>query len=396
MPTGPAGRAPVVLHLISSLKIGGAERLLVSTMAAARGRPDIRFVVVVMNEAVDAGLMAELRAAGHPVYHFARPQGHRHPRYMASLLRIVRQHGVEVIHAHNDGSLAWAMLARMLRPSLRLVYTQHEQGAAQRIAGLRRWVYRALVARTVAISPSVAEEFRAVAPGSVTIIENGIQLEKFAVSAERQQRGARLELVQVGRIAHVKGQDILLRAIRACVDRGLDIGCTLVGARTDETYFQSVMDLAGTLDLGDRLRFVLDRTDVETFLSGGDVFVLPSREEGFGIAIIEAMAAGLPVIVPAIGGAKDIVCDRDNGLLFEAGNPEHLAQRIAELAQDESLRLRLAGRGPATAAKFDIRRAVDQMIVLYRTISGRSMPDGNAALRSGAQGVEASALREMP
>lgn len=389
-------RTPVVLHLISSLKIGGAERLLVSTMLAARGNPALRFVVVVMNEAVDPGLMAELRASGFPVYHFARPEGHLHPRYLAQILRIVGQHDVDVIHAHNEGSRLWGMLAKLARPGLKLVYTQHEQGGAGAIHGLKRIAYRLLVDMTVAISPFIAEETRALSGKRVVTIENGIDLRKFRRAPRRHDPVRPVRIVHVGRIVRLKGQDILIDAVHACVARGLDVECTLVGAPSDGGFLAELEAQIARLGLGSRVRFEIGRTDIETIFADQDIFVLPSREEGFGIAIIEAMAAGLPVVVAAVGGARNIVQHGENGLLFERGSASGLADGVMALINDPALGARLAASGALAAQRFDIQRAIDAQVALYRALVSGALVPALAPAARGAHGVEASALRDMP
>lgn len=396
MARGTQARTPGVIHLISSLRIGGAERLLVSTMTAAADSAAIRPVVIVMNEAIDPGLMAELRGSGVPVYHLARREGHLHPRYLAAILRVIRTHDIEAIHAHNDGSLFWGMLAKLARPRLKLVYTQHEQGGALRIRGLSRLAYRAMVDMTVAISPFIVEETRAITGDRVTLIENGIDLRKFIRSPAYQTPGQPVHLVQVGRFAPVKGQDVLLRAVRLCLDRGLNIDCTLAGSVTDPAYYELVTSLIKELDLENHVRIQLDRTDVENLLSDMDIFVLSSRQEGFGIAIIEAMAANLPVVVPSVGGARDIVRHGDNGLLFEVGNPRDLADKLQHLIATPDLGAKFAAAGARTAARYDIRKTLEAKVALYRKL----LSDGRRSLpvraSNGSQGVDAKALREMP
>lgn len=385
---------PVVMHLISSLKVGGAERLLVSVMQAAVRAGSFPFVVVIMNDAVDERLFAELAATGIPVYRLDRREGHLHPRYLTKLLGIVRRHRVRIIHTHNDGSLAWGMAAKLAWPRLKLVYTQHAQGGAQEFHGLRKRAYRALVDMTVAISPFIAEEMRPLAGNKVTLVVNGTDIARFRHPKRQPGLKVPTRIVNVGRLAPVKGQDVLIDALAICRNQGRNLTCKLVGASSDPAYIEEIRSRIARHRLGNRVEIVLDRTDVEVFLKEADVFVLSSHTEGFGIAIIEAMASGLPAVVSATGGAMDIVTDGLDGLLFRPGNPHSLASRLLQLADDSVLRDQLSATGLVTARHYDIAITYEALARMYRLMA---QPGGAApGRRIGAQGVDTSAGNETP
>ena len=359
---------PTILHLISSLKIGGAERLLVSTMQAARKFGYPNFVVVVMNDQVDDNLYAELAATGFPVYRLNRPEGHLHPKYLVSLAKIVRKHGVGVIHSHNDGSRIWAMAAKLAVPGLKVVYTVHAQGNAEQITGLNRFAYRHLIDATVSISTFITEEARVLSSKRMVQIDNGIDLSKFLNRDRTYSPRLPLRLMQVSRITPVKGQDILIDAVKRCRDNGLNISCTFVGVVADKGYFEQLQAQIKRLGLENHVRFELNRLDVEVLLAETDIFVLASREEGFGIAIIEAMAARCPVIVPKVGGAAEIVTHDFDGLHFETGNTADLVTQITRLANDPVLAEKLARHASETVGRYDICQTLASKCKLYRDL----------------------------
>lgn len=361
--------SPVVMHLISSLRVGGAERLMVTMMQAADVNPAARFVVVVMNDEIDEALWAALAATRFPLYRLGRRQGHLSPRYLREVLSIARRHGVEVIHTHNEGSRTWGMIARMLRPSLRLVYTVHAEGIGREITGLRRAAYLRLVDTTVAISRAVETECRAFGSRTVVLAENGIDLDAFRAARSDRTGGGPLRVVSVGRFAPVKGQDILIEAVDIARRRGVGVTLTLAGTRADPAFHDRLMAMVAERGLDSSVYFVLDRTDIPVVLTDGDAFVLPSREEGFGLALVEAMAAGLPVIASRTGGAAELVSDGINGFSFTPGDAAQLADRLALLAADPALRARLASAGAETAARYDIRTTLARHMDAYRGLT---------------------------
>lgn len=360
---------PVVLHLISSLNIGGAERLLVSSMQAAKADPGVSYVIVIMNEGVDAGLFADLAATGVPLYRLDRREGHLHPKYLRDLLAIIDRHEARVIHTHNEGSRFWGMLARLLRPGLKLVYTVHSEGNAINLTGWKRLAYRRLVDATVAISRFVEAETRPLGVRNLTLIENGVDLDRFLRAPRAAYPAGPLRLVSVGRFAPAKGQDILIEAFADALGRGLDATLRLAGVAADAAFHARLRAMVVEKGLQDRVGFDLNRTDVDAILAESDVFVLPSREEGFGLALVEAMAAGLPVIAARTGGAGELVRHGENGLSFPPGSVADLSAALIEIGNDAALRQRLAACGTETAARYDIRRTSEAHRALYTRLT---------------------------
>lgn len=364
-----AKRPVAVLHLISSLGIGGAERLLIDTLHAAKDDPAITYIAAVMNEAVDAGFFAEIKASGAPVYRLNRREGHISPRYLRDLLAIIDRHKIDVIHTHNEGSRSWGMLAKLLRPRLKLVYTIHSHDNAASITGLKRVAYR-LVDASVAISRFVAETAGVLKPKNLTLVPNGIRLDRFAAVAPRPAQDGLFRIVNVARFIPFKGQDVLIEALALARQQGSYIRCTFIGTIAEQPFFDRLQRMVGELGLAEQVSFAVDRSDIETFFADADAFVLSSRDEGFGIALVEAMAAGLPVVAPKIGGAAEIVVDGVSGLHFTASDAGDLAEKLVLLAKNTPLRQQLMIGGRARAKTYDIRTMAASLRALYERLTG--------------------------
>jgi glycosyltransferase involved in cell wall biosynthesis len=366
-------QGPAVLHLISSLEVGGAERLLIDfvrSCAEITADPLVPQVVVVMNDRLDENMVSELNSTSVPVYYLGRPESSKNPRYLFDLLKIIRKHHISIIHSHTPGAKYWSMLCRVAHPRLKLTHTFHQTFIGMGSTGVS--AHNSMIDSTIVISEAVAKEVRTRKIRRVAVIENGIPISNFR-SVSPEPLGSMAKLITVGRLCpSEKGQDVLIRAVKRCVDRGIDVECTFVGSPAigDFDTLPALEALTATLQLEDRIQFTQGRTDVATLLAGANIFVLPSRREGFGLALVEAMAAGLPVIVSNIEGPADIVTDGIDGILFECGSDVQLAEKIVALLQSPSLAEELGKNGRLKSSIYEISVMRDKYIDVYRRLAG--------------------------
>lgn len=397
-----ANRLLNVLQLISSLEVGGSEKLLIDFLAACRDDDQVNFTVVVMNQAINPEMRERLERLGLNVYFMNRPEGHQHPRYLWQLLKIIHRHQVQIIHAHNYGSKMWGSLCKILVPGLKLVFTIHDTMTLPRLNWKHIRVHRHIIDRNIAISAQVASLCNQRGILNHTQIYNGIPLTNF-INTQKSGLCSRLsmqgvdvkplQIVHVGRMDYpVKGQDILIDAISLCVKNGLKVQCSLMGGvyAYSRDSFKALQDQVHQLGLSETVNFLVNRTDVPAVLATGDIFVLPSRYEGLGLAVLEAMAAGLPVIASNTDGPKELVEDGVNGLLFENGNAEHLFHKIRFLYDNPAEADRMREVAFQRVKRFDIHAMKRQYYQLYQSI----LPaPGNRSLRQPQQITQALAGR---
>jgi glycosyltransferase involved in cell wall biosynthesis len=356
-----------VLQLISSLTVGGAERLLINFAASCQAGAGVPQVFVVINDRLNPELVAELSASGHPIYFLKRAPGNRNPRIILTLLNIIRRHDIRVIHAHDSGAKHFAMLSKLYRP-MSVGYTIHNTGIAGAWDNVKLRLHRRFVDWNIAISAAVERECEAVKLQRLFKVHNGIPLAAFGTKARQRGFGSPLRLVNVARIyPKQKGQDILIKAISLCVARGLDVRCEFVGSppADDQTTLLSLKALAIAEGVADRVRFLCGRTDVRAPLEEADIFVLPSRFEGFGLVLLEAMAVGLPVIAADVDGPAELLVDGSNGIKFKVGSAEDLADKIAALAASPEKAARIATTAREFVTEFDIAQMRDQYFGIY-------------------------------
>lgn len=344
-----------VLHVINSLEQGGAERIVLDLCIEARAHGvDAR--ILVLTKATSTALSTAAARAGVPVIDL----GGRSRFDVRSALRARRwTANADVVHAHLFPAF-WAVAAL---PARDRVLTEHSPTNSRRGSNWIRWAERWIYHRydgVVAISDGVAGALRSYLPEAGTrvhVIENGIDLQRFRPPTRPGTPGE-LRVVSVGTLDHRKNLADAIRAI------GLASECTLdvVG---DGPERQELQNLATKVAPG-RVHFLgrLDR--VEEALSSADVFLSTSRYEGFGLAAVEAMAMGLPVLAPDVPGLREVVGTA--GLIHPSGDVATVAEQLRLLARDTALRHHLSTAAISRASLYDRQTTSSRLLALYRDL----------------------------
>jgi glycosyltransferase involved in cell wall biosynthesis len=198
----------------------------------------------------------------------------------------------------------------------------------------------------------------------VEVLVHGIELDRVRAAAlggreeVRREIGASDRTVVIGTIANyrkTKDYPTLLRAARLVLDGHRDVMFVAVGQGPQEAQ---VKHLHAELRLGDRFRLLGYRPDATRLLGGFDVFCLSSHMEGYPVAVMEAFAAGLPIVATSVGGITDAIRHGREGLLVPHENPQALASALETLVSQPALRAGCAEAAARRASDFDIRRAV--------------------------------------
>ncbi|MED4046587.1 glycosyltransferase family 4 protein [Priestia aryabhattai] len=203
--------------------------------------------------------------------------------------------------------------------------------------------------KIIAISSAVAEQFNSkVVKEKVCIINNGVNLTDFqsthALSAENLKEELQLPqetilIGMVGRINRWKGFHYLIEALPAILEKYPNVKLAIVGAETlteEKGYLQELEGMCRELDLVEKVYFLGERSDIPNIMKSLDIFVSYSDSEPFGRVIIEAMAAGTPVIVADSGGAPEIIKGKDCGLIVETANTLQLTKGVNKLISCKS------------------------------------------------------------
>ena len=370
------GPALHVAYLTAGLRERGYDTTLVAG-TLARGEDSMAFVAEGLS--VDVVSIPELGREISPV------------RDLAATLRLaalIRRERPQILHTHTAkagtvGRVA-ALLAGRARPPI-VVHTFHGHVLYGYFGPLRsrlfRWLERWLARHTtvlVAVSPQVRDDLVALGvapPEKFVVVRLGIELgERVGGGMDgraetRRYLGIppdRFAVGWVGRMTAVKRTDDLLDGFKRLLERGVGATLCLVGDGPDRPALER---RAHELGIMRETLFLGYQEDVGPLYAAFDALVLPSGNEGTPVSVIEALAAGTPVVATRVGGVPDVVRDGEDGFLVEPGASDELAQRLAQLAGDPDLRQRFGASGRARVLpRYAVDRLVDDVDRLYRAL----------------------------
>lgn len=234
----------------------------------------------------------------------------------------------------------------------------------------------------VAISSAVAEELTAhgVRPGSIRMIPNSVDTHRFSPVTPIERDALRRKLgipvddkivVYTGRLVSYKGLPLLLQVWRDIQQTHNNVRLLLVGpGGLDIHNCEAELKLyAVTHRLRESVHFIGSVDNVHEYLQASDIFVFPTESEAFGISLIEAMACGVPVISTPVGGVKDILQHRQNGLVVQPGDPGQLFEALDALMNDTALAVRLGDAARHTAQhRYSAEIVTEAYAVLFERI----------------------------
>ncbi len=379
-----------ILHSVDNFSGGGAAVGVLNLARASAER--LKHGVLSLTPAVG---LAEQLPAGTPV--MALPSSRQRLfGFVKRLAAWVRQEGFDVLHVNNPG--AWLDVALGARLSGRpCVQTFHGlECSVDEVPAVQRWKC-ALAARMTTRVIAVGEASRAtvcrlarLSSSAVQVIPNGIDLRRFGPASGLQSALVRDELridavaplaIHVAGLRPVKDQLTLLHAWRLVLASrsqappgnarpgGSASPAPVLLLVGDGPCREELISAVRGLGIQDQVRFLGERSDVEVLLPACDVFVLSSRTEGLSLAILEAMACGLPVVATSVGGNPELVRDGETGRLTPARDAERLAQALADVLSNPALARRMgaAARG-FVETRHNLETMGDQYVALYSAI----------------------------
>lgn len=367
-----------VLHIVGGGEFGGAERSILDLL---QWLPDPFEPIVACF--YSGRFASALRHANIPCV-VVPNRGRYDWRLTGELQRILRDFDVRLVHTHGVRANFFGRLAARKEniPVVTTVHSNLEHDYPERFSRWIAWgmehATRSLSKSMIAVSHGIRDELirSGVPAAKVTVIHNGIDValwqrqarEKPAKSL-REELGLAATVPLVGMVARlhpVKGYPIFLQAAARLVEKGIPAHFVSIG----EGYWKDDLhELAKQLLPDDRYTFLGFREQVAPLLAELDIHVNASLAEGLGLSILEAMAVGVPVVAARVGGIPDIIENGHNGLLFEAGDSDALADHLERLLRDRDLAKQLATAGVQTVTeKFSLERAAEQTAQCYRDV----------------------------
>lgn len=276
--------------------------------------------------------------------------------------------GVDLVHVH-EGRSVYGAYARSLLSGTPYVVTRRVDNPIGRHR-LAHAAYRRAF-RVVAVAPQVEDVVRDFDPAIRTCVvhssASGLPVDLVASAAFRERFRGRLLVGHVGALDNrQKGQEFIVDVARAVEVSHPNLHFVLVGGGADEAMLKEAAAGLGNLT------FVGFVENVGDYLAAFDLFVLPSRKEGIGSILLDAMEHRLPIVASRVGGVPEIVRDGENGILIEPERPDQLKAQILRLAQDPELRRRLGDAGHAIAQSFTAAVMCRKYLALYEAAVGAS------------------------
>jgi L-malate glycosyltransferase len=358
-------RPPRVLQVVLSLDSGGTERLVIDIVK--RLHAEIPMAVCCLDD--EGRWAAQLKAEQIRVTALARQSGFT-PSLGHAVARAATQHDAGIIHCHHYSPFVYSCIARFWQPGTRVIFTEHG-----RLSDVAPSPKRRLANRILARIPdgvfAVSEDLKRhlVAEGfsttAVRVIHNGIAIGP-PPTTDRRSNARRslgvpegtLVIATVGRLDPVKDVGVLIRAMPALA-REIPVMLMIIGDGRERTSLECLAEACGVTR---HVRFFGHRDDARDLLIGCDVYVNSSISEGVSLTILEAMAAGLPIVATNVGGTPEVV-DAASGRLIPKRDSGTLSRTLLELAAQPMLREAL---GRAARLRVEARFSLERMVREYR------------------------------
>lgn len=371
-----------IVHLTTvASPVAGAERILLDVARAGR---NLGWESVVCTLTARGCLHDELEAAGVPTRAFDIESYTDVPRALVSIgaeLSKIRPH---ILHTHLFHASVVGAAVAPIRPGMGLVQTRHYAGYTSRYRprriALDRWAARR-ADRIIAVSEAARSHLvtrERVQPGAVDVVFNGVDW-RYLSTIRRAE--ARVNLAQLGvplsgpvlgctaSFNVWKGHEYLVRALPDILREYPETQLVLIG---DGPERKRIRELVLTKSLESHVHFLGHRTDAKVLMAGLDVYVQPSIEEGFGLALVEAMAVGRAVVATDIGGMSQIVEHGTSGWLVRPGNSRDITDAVLSILASPAIATSFENNAvERVRTRYAIDHVVEAYDRVYRTVCRR-------------------------
>lgn len=360
-----------IMYLLFSFTIGGTERLIVD-ICNEMVKHDNKVYLYIVNDLYDKKLLESLSPEVVIVCKNRTIGSKKKVLELFEISAFCKKNKIDIVHCNSFDVPELLLLTKLLQRRIKILYTIHGLEQFKNINKLRI-IYRNIICDSIiAISKSVKNDIvkAGIIESKISVIYNAIDTSKFEMNNKKKNFGREIVIGNVARIdCEKKGQDILLNAISELKDY-YDVDCIFAGG-ADEKHLEEYTNLKKKAeniicDSNTRIEFIGNVDNVSEFLNNIDIFVLPSRSEGFGISLIEAMKMRVPCIASDLSGPKEIIGDNERGTLFQTNNEHDLANKIRMVIENYEYYLAKAYEAEKYVEKnFDIKEMVNKLQKLY-------------------------------
>lgn len=357
-----------ILHIIPTLSSGGAEKMLVDIVRGLKKR-EVQCEIIVLTKR-DNFFGMQLEALNIPVYYGPTNKVYS-VRNIGFIRSVFKSNKFDCIHTHLFASQIFTPLAMLLCEFVPLITTEHNTHNKRRenkiFYLLDKWMYNQYD-KIIAISEGAKKNLNEYLPNTLSktvVIENGIELSNYKNAESIHfndidsslKQGERI-ILMVAAMREQKDHETLIRASNL-LPKGYRVVFVGDGERFDEVK-QYALKYGS-----DKIIFLGKRNDVPAIMASSDVFVLSSKWEGFGLVVVEAAAAGLPIIASDVDGLRE-VANNIGGLLFESGNEKELAEKIVYCSL-------INKKKHVDFNQYSIENTVSSYLEIYRNVNSENL-----------------------
>ncbi|MGO4993094.1 glycosyltransferase [Clostridium perfringens] len=354
-----------ILYTIISFNVGGAEKLLIDLLNNWNNKEDKIILCIINNDFKNE--MIEKINENIEIKYLNRKNNSKSLSFIKEYLNFIRDNNIEIIHCQDKESLLLASIGKIFYKKLKIFNTIHDTKIYSNISKLYVNIDKIFTEKIIAISSSVKDEIlmRGHKQNKVKVVNNGID---FSIYHNHKEVNIN-NVFNIGCVARLqpqkKGQDILIKAIDIVKEKYPNIKCYFAGGyeEKDKELYLELKNLVEFLGVEENVIFKGSINNVPEFLNKLDLFVLPSRNEGFGLVVVEAMAAKVPVIASDLEGPKEIIKNDKYGLLFNNEDYRDLAKKI--IYSIENKRENLEEVYEYAKKNYDIRNMSDLLREIY-------------------------------
>jgi glycosyltransferase involved in cell wall biosynthesis len=358
-----------ILHIITELEVGGAENLLLNI---CRKMDKKNFNILVGYIYGPCTLANQFRRTGVRLVDLSR-RSKIDPLLLFKLFFLIRKERIQIVHTHLVHASIAGRIAAKLAGMKSIVTTRH-YGYYHKEKSLINWIERKTAvfnSNFIAISKAVKEYMNnreKYKPEKITVIYNAVDLSLFDSEAPViiSRNNDDFLIGSVGRLHPSKGYDTLLKSMPQVIKEFPSAKLIIIGDGIQRKYLEGV---CYDLGISEQVIFLGRKTSREVidFLKKIDIFVLASNWEGFGLALLEAMACAKPVVATNVGGIREIVDAGETGFLVPPRHPQKLAENIIRLCKDSKLSETMGKRGRQKVEKlFSIHNMISRLTTLYQ------------------------------
>lgn len=368
-----------VAHLIPSLKVGGAEKLLVTLAENVSDLPLELTIIILRNSKNDQGLIDGIRHCGVPVKIFSFKKL-KELNKVRELFLYCKREKFDVLHTHlTMANIIGPIIGRLLNiPVVTTVHNVSRTADSNLIHGrVEAWMFQNLISRLIAVGWLTAEKYQDVAiKGGIEVIPNAVSShpnfdpdEIKSLRANLMNDPTQPMLLAAGRLTEQKGYFDLLNAIVLLRQSFPYVQLFIAGGGH---LYSDLVQETERLGLSENISFLGIRDDVLKLMTASDIFVNSSHWEGMPVSILEAMAAGKAIVATQVGDVPRIGKDKETMLLMEPKHPEKIAAAIKLLLTNQMLKESIGPRAKQEVEKnFSAKSWAEKLFNIYLEVSGK-------------------------